>query len=286
MLEEEPTVLEEGRSLTYVDVRKGYYNLWNKTEIGRSGHSLATIDAGLDEMIDRGMAGKSFYDEIEAGCGVPWWFILPAHARESSCNFHTHLFNGDPLSNYTVHAPPGMPNDLGHGPPFGFVESGISSFKYQKFDRRYVQTWPLERALWFWEKYNGLAYMNRGVTAPYLWAWTTLYTGGKVLVDHGPIENVYDAQWGTVALLKRMEARGLFKPVFDDANLPTPAPAPAPAPVPTPTPTPVPPPGPTPTPAPPAVDVNTLLPVAMKIIRIIAPSLLRKLADEIEKGNI
>ena len=63
-----------------------------------------------------------------AATRVPWFVIGILHALECSFSFDKHLFNGDPLSDYTKRYPPGYPKDKGP-PPFSFNDSAISPEK-------------------------------------------------------------------------------------------------------------------------------------------------------------
>jgi hypothetical protein len=54
------------------------------------------------------------------------------------------------------------------------------------------------------EQYNGLSYANANRPSPYIWSGTDQYKIGKVLVDHGPIEEVVDKQLGCAGLILAM----------------------------------------------------------------------------------
>jgi hypothetical protein len=54
------------------------------------------------------------------------------------------------------------------------------------------------------EQYNGLAYANANRPSPYIWSGTDQYTIGKVVVDHGPIEEIVDKQLGCAGLIIAM----------------------------------------------------------------------------------
>jgi hypothetical protein len=71
--------------------------------------------------------------------------------------------------------------------------------------------WSISGMLTYLERYNGLKYANAGRPSPYLWSGTTIYDppsgpGGKVTVDHGPIENVVDKQLGVAGSLLKIDA--------------------------------------------------------------------------------
>jgi lysozyme family protein len=62
------------------------------------------------------------YDVIATATGIRWYVIGVIHNMEASLNFRTHLHNGDPLTQRTVHVPQGRP--VSGAPPWDFCESG------------------------------------------------------------------------------------------------------------------------------------------------------------------
>lgn len=193
--------------VTFASTHHGYGNMWRSFDYGRPHFTRDQVIAALDQIIDGAIAHKAVYQQIEQATGVPWWWIIPVHERESSLNFTTHLHNGDPLTGYTHHVPAGRPQ-VGHGPPFTFAESTADALKMRGLQN--IKTWTVERALFEWEAYNGEIYFSRDINSPYVWSWSNRYQGGKVLVDHGPIVNIYDPQCGCAVLLKRMVERKLI----------------------------------------------------------------------------
>ncbi len=154
------------------------------------------------------VAAKARYQVVEAKTGVPWPIIAVIHERESSQDWSTHLGQGDPLNHVTVHVP------AGRGPFFGpdaWERGAIDAladcppFLARKTD------WSVGGSLTNLEAYNGLKYAGANRPSPYIWAGTSIYDpptgpGGKVVVDHGPIENVVDKQLGCAGLLMAMMA--------------------------------------------------------------------------------
>jgi lysozyme family protein len=154
------------------------------------------------------LAHKKIYIDIENVTGVPWWFLAVVDMREGGIgNLGTrHLHNGDRLTGYTVNVPFGRPK-VGHGPPFTFFESAVDSVKYQGLDK--IAKWTIERALHLLEAYNGFKYAMQKPPrpSPYVWSCCSVYDpptgpGGKVCVDHGPIENVVNKQFGCAPFLQ------------------------------------------------------------------------------------
>lgn len=146
---------------------------------------------------------KTRYQAVSARTGVPWFFIAVAHEREASQNWNTQLGQGDPLGSVSVHVPKGRG-------PFKTWEDGAydALVNCAPFAAR-NKDWSVGGTLTVLEQYNGLAYANKGRPSPYIWAGTDVYDpptgpGGKILVDHGPIENVTDKQLGCAGLLLAM----------------------------------------------------------------------------------
>lgn len=154
------------------------------------------------------------YEEIASPTNVPWYAIGILHALECSFDFSRHLFNGDPLDDYTVRYPPGYPKDLGE-PPFSFNESAIAALEYDKFANQ--TDWSTPRTLFRIEQYNGMSYRTKlRMASPYLWSYTSLYKKGKfkeIPKPGGGYKSVYDPdlvskQCGAAAILKALVNSG------------------------------------------------------------------------------
>ncbi len=198
--------------------------LRQRSEMERSAHRIITF--------------KNIYQEVERKTGVPWYMVGVIDLREGgeSKLTKTHLHCGDPLSNYTVHVPSGRPQ-IGHGPPFGFVESACDALVTLKhFDR--VTDWSIERILHELEPYNGLGYYNKGIPSPYIWSCTNQYDpphgpGGKYVADGVFDPHVVDKQVGIAPLIKVMseiDTSIVLRSYRTGAPIPAPAPAPKPVP--------------------------------------------------------
>jgi lysozyme family protein len=133
--------------------------------------------------------------------GIPWWFIGIIHYRESDCNFHCHLHNGDPLTHRTVQVPAGRP--LGE-PPFTWEESALDALTIEGFLK--VTSWSLERAAYAWEAFNGWGYWRMGVTSAYLLAGTDEHEKGKYTGDHHYDPEAVDQEIGCLPILKVLMA--------------------------------------------------------------------------------
>lgn len=168
------------------------------------------------------IAKRSIYEAASGATnGVPWWMIGVIDSREGGAQNlgKRHLHNGDSLQGFTHQVPANRPQ-VGHGPPFTWLESAIDALKMKLFDK--VGVWTIERVLHELEPYNGLGYFN-GPTdsrqnppkhyppmpSPYIWSCTNQYDppfgpGGKYIADHVFDANTVDSQVGCAPLIKRI----------------------------------------------------------------------------------
>lgn len=168
---------------------------------------------------------KEAYKEVEAKTGVPWYIVGIMDIREGGGRACTHLHNGDPLRERTVHEPPNRPKN-GHG-PFTFLESACDALRLKKYDR--ITDWTVERMAYCFEVYNGFGYrLYRKMLSPYLWAATNHQQRGKYTSDKKFDRHVMDTQIGCMALLKGIaDAENITIPSMygatSDPTEPTPA---------------------------------------------------------------
>lgn len=144
------------------------------------------------------LAGKEQYKKVELALGVPWPVVGMIHERESSCNFKTHLHNGNSLKARTTHVPAGRPTE--GSPPFDWYESAEDALRMKHADTFGV--WTLGATGVFLEDYNGRGYFNRGLPSPYVLAGSDLYTKGKYVKDKKFDKNFVDPQPGCFPLLQ------------------------------------------------------------------------------------
>lgn len=155
------------------------------------------------------IAAKARYQAVEAKTGVPWPTIAVIHERESGQDWTTHLGQGDTLNKVTVHVP------AGRGPFFGpdawergAVDALADCAPYLARKTNWHTPGDVLTNL---EAYNGLKYAGENRPSPYVFSGTSVYDpptgpGGKVVRDHGPIEDVVDKQLGCAAMLMAMMA--------------------------------------------------------------------------------
>jgi lysozyme family protein len=147
----------------------------------------------------RAVANKARYLAIVKRAAMPdiaWVFIAVSHYRESSQDFTKNLGQGDALERATTHVPAGRGPFLG---PTAFEDGAVDALVNCAPYAARLKDWSVGGMLTNLERYNGLKYANAGRPSAYVWAGTTIYDpptgpGGKVLVDHGPIEDYHDGK--------------------------------------------------------------------------------------------
>ncbi len=152
-------------------------------------------------------ANQKRYEAVGNPLQIPWYFIGCIHALESSFDFQTHLFNGDPLTARTVHVPEGQPvPPPADGVAYSWQESATAAMRLKEFDR--ATDWSVPRLLYRWERYNGMGYRGVGVPTPYLWSFSTLYTRGRFVADHRFDPAAPSRQAGAATMLKQLVKDG------------------------------------------------------------------------------
>jgi lysozyme family protein len=174
----------------------GYRNLWGKAAVKPERKAQA-------EAIARNMiAVRARYATIEKKCGVPWFMVAVIHMREASMNFSCVLHNGEKIIGM------GRKTRLvpaGRGPFATWEEAALDALTMPPHALHRIVNWSLERMLYEIEKYNGFGYLGK-CNSPYLWSWTSQYSGGKYVRDHVFDPHAIDPQPGCVALLKALAA--------------------------------------------------------------------------------
>jgi lysozyme family protein len=146
----------------------------------------------------KAVTNKARYQSIESQTGVSWIFIAVSHYRESSQNFSKSLAQGDPWNKVSTHVP------AGRGPFASFEEAAVDALVNCAPRAAQNTDWSIGGMLTLLERYNGMSYANANRPSPYIWSGTDQYKIGKVLVDHGPIEEVVDKQLGCAGLIMAM----------------------------------------------------------------------------------
>ena len=181
----------------YESTKDGYEAMWLSAEILEDAHY------DLNMIVDTILLNEDRYKEVEDATGVPWFWIGAIHSRESSCDFDSHLHNGDPLTARTTHVPAGRPPE--GDPPFTWEESAIDALEYQGLvGDEHDHPWDCAGMHLDAELYNGLGYVDHGVNSPYVWAGTTHQQPGKYVADGQWDADAWDQQMGVSAIWKKL----------------------------------------------------------------------------------
>jgi len=195
---------EEGgiKSTKFEDLKEEYRDLWSTCEI--KADKVSTVNAVCASII----ANKERYESVSKVTGVPWQVIAVIHFMEGGGNFKSHLHNGDPLNERTVHVPAGRPKT--GNPPFAWEVSAIDALGGD--DQYRGKSWGIEETLFFLECYNGTGYrVGRGQATnpprrtPYLWSYTNHYQSGKYIQDGVFSSTAVSNQVGCAAMLRTLK---------------------------------------------------------------------------------
>jgi lysozyme family protein len=190
-----------------LNLKYEYQNLFDTSIIELSKYSA------VDKCIERITAGRSRYEEVSSLTMVPWFFIGIIHNMECSCNFKTHLHNGDPLTKRTVHVPKDRPRN--GVPPFTWEESAADALCMKGLDK--WTDWSIPAMLFQFERFNGFGYRSRGIYSPYLWSFSNHYKKGKFTSDGVYDPGAVSKQIGAAVLLRRLYEKQVE--TRDDADI-------------------------------------------------------------------
>jgi lysozyme family protein len=191
-------------------LRKEYQDLFDSCTIRKERQNeVNTLALKIERNRDQ-------YAAVGDPLGIPWHFVGVVHNMEASLNFKTHLHNGDPLINRTVHVPPGRPKT--GSPPFAWSESAADALRLEGLDK--WTDWEMPGLLFKLEGYNGFGYRTRHpeVLSPYLWSFSHHYTRGKFVSDGTFSQTASSQQCGAAVLLRRMAETGAL--LFDSDGSP------------------------------------------------------------------
>jgi len=152
--------------------------------------------ASIRSTAKRLVAAKARYQAVEAKTGVPWWWIAATHEREASQSWSASLAQGDPWNKKSTHVP------KGRGPFSSWEAAAVDALQLDGLTK--VKDWRLEKALYYWELFNGWGYSNKGIPSPYVWGATSVQKSGKYIADGVWSSTAVDTQLGTAAILKAM----------------------------------------------------------------------------------
>jgi len=194
--------------ITYNAVLRADYQYLFDTCIIKS-EKYVTVDAVLNKIL----AGTIRYETVGHPLNIPWYFIGIIHYMEGSCNFKTHLHNGDPLTAKTIHVPSGRPP--GGTAPYTWEFSAHDALKLQMLDK--WPDWDIPGILYKLEAYNGFGYRNlkQPIPSPYLWSFSNHYHSGKYVADGHYDANAVSVQCGAAVLLRRFAEKQLITTNID-----------------------------------------------------------------------
>jgi lysozyme family protein len=186
------------------ELRRDYRRLFRTAKVRAERKAL------VQQVVEGLAAHKTRYERAGDPIGVPWWFVAIIHSLEASQNFHTHLHNGDPLTQRTVHVPAGRPPG---DPPFTWVQSARDALTFDGLAD--VGGWSISRALFRFEAFNGFGYRKStiAIPTPYLWSFSQHYTRGKFAADGVYDPKLVSQQCGAAVLLRTMVDEGVVATV-------------------------------------------------------------------------
>lgn len=177
---------------SYDEMKRGYYNLWNRAKIRPERLQDVRKVAALV------LRNRERYARVEAVTGVPWYWIGLTHNLEGGGRFDTYLGNGQRLNAVTTIAP------KGRGPFATFEDGAIDALRLKKIVNLSEGTWTIAYCLYQAERFNGFGYVSRKINSPYLWSFTTLYERGKYIRDGVYSATAVSSQVGFAAALKAL----------------------------------------------------------------------------------
>lgn len=139
--------------------------------------------------------------------GVPAPILFCLHLRESDNDFTAHPHEGSSLLHRTRFVPKGRlppPKE----PPYKWEVSAEDA--YYVADKLQGNWIDLVYAFDAMERFNGMGYRKRGILSPYIYSATQYYDAGKFVADGHFSATAVDKQLGCIAILKRMQQKGVL----------------------------------------------------------------------------
>jgi uncharacterized protein (TIGR02594 family) len=191
-------------------------DLWNKAEVEPT--KLKEVDAQVKNYL---LKNKDRYVAVSKKTRVPWFVIGCLHYMEGSCNFTTHLHNGDSLKARTIQVPAGRPK-IGT-PPFSWEDSAIDALGYDHLANE--TDWSIPHILYLCEAYNGFGYRSHNVPSAYVWAGTTVAKPGRYIADRVWSATSMSTRCACASMLKTLIKTGEINTPIDSNSVPAPLPA-------------------------------------------------------------
>jgi lysozyme family protein len=167
-----------------------------------------SFEVEVNLLVMRYQRNKSRYETVEhmRSNGVPAPIAFCLHYRESDNDFTCHPHEGSSLAHRTRYVPKGRlpaPKE----PPYKWEVSAEDA--YYVCDHLEGNWSNISFAFDTMERFNGLGYRKRGVLSPYIYSGTQFYTGGKFVSDGRFSSTALDKQLGCLAILKRLQQKGV-----------------------------------------------------------------------------
>jgi lysozyme family protein len=171
----------------------------------------------FDGFLRRALAGKTRYQALEERTGrgkpngVPWWWSAITAERESTQNWERSLAQGDRWDRVSRNEP------RGRGPFRSWEDAAVDALHIDHVDD--VVDMRLEKALFYWERFNGWGYWlyHEHMPSSYIWGATTIQEIGKYSSDGHWSGNMWDSQLGCAGMLKvLMDADPTVRPARED----------------------------------------------------------------------
>jgi len=137
------------------------------------------------------------YLALEEHTKVPAPFLGALDYRESDCDPHTGLGQGDPWNRVSTHVPRGC------GPFHSWLDAAIFYVHFDHLDDNSA-SWSLAYECWKGEGWNGLGYRMHGVPSTYLFAGTSLQQRGFYTGDGKWDPNAVDMRVGIMPIIVRL----------------------------------------------------------------------------------
>ena len=139
--------------------------------------------------------GRDTYERVSHLTNIPWEIIGTLHGLEAQFDFAKQIFNGEQWSEKTTLVPKGK------GPWESWERSTVAALRSSAYS---PQNWGVVESAYFFERWNGMGYFNRGLYSPYLWAYLSPYAnqgGGKYVADGKFSETAISKQVGAMTQL-------------------------------------------------------------------------------------
>jgi len=156
----------------------------------------------VDGIVDKIVANKARYSEVENKTGAPWFFVGVVHYLESGLDFQKYLANNEPLTAVTETVP------KGRGPFATWEDGAWDTFRIENFAG--AADWSIARILWRLESLNGFGYRRRQINSPFLWNCTSYYKTGYFVGDGTFDPAAIPERCGGAVLIKRLMDRQLI----------------------------------------------------------------------------